>query len=119
MITMRSRNLMWAIIALVSIIAAIAILTSVLYGDRYNSGFYGPYGMMGGFGFWLMPVVGAIALILVVVFIYFLITAISEGSSYDASMDHQTPMVIARERYARGEISENEYDRIIDNLKIK
>ena len=42
------------------VVAAVAIITSILFGGRYYNGAYGPYGMIGGFygmGI-IMPIIG-------------------------------------------------------------
>lgn len=111
------QSLIWLLVGLVAIVAAVSIVASILYGGRYSNGYYGPYGMMGGYGFWMMPIIGAVSLILVVIFIYFLISVLPRSAPQNSAISASTPETIARERYARGEISEDEYSKIINNLK--
>ncbi|MGC9123497.1 MAG: SHOCT domain-containing protein [Thermoplasmata archaeon] len=72
--------------------------------------------MMGGFyGMWIiMRFMGIIMLILGMMFIYFIIEMIRNPGKYD----HSDSMAedIAKERLARGEISEEEYRHIMQNI---
>lgn len=110
-------TLIWFLIGAVALIASIAVVLSIVFGGSYgNSRMYGPYWMMGGFGIWLMPIFAAVALIVVVIFIYFLISLIPRNVKQEPADTSESPVDIARGRYARGELSEEEYKKIIDNL---
>jgi len=112
-------NIIWIFVSLLAIIVTVAIVISVLFGGRYYSGGYGPYAMMGGFyGMWIiMPVMGIILLILGMIFIYFIIETIRTPVKYNHSDDISIAEEIAKERLARGDISEEEYRRIIQNIR--
>ncbi|WP_156778560.1 SHOCT domain-containing protein [Thermoplasma acidophilum] len=115
----RIENLIWVLVGLVAVVAAVAIITSILFGGRYYNGGYGPYGMMGGFygmGI-IMPIMGIISVILVLIFIYFILEAIRGPSQYDHSENVSRAEEIAKERLARGEISEEEYRKIIETIR--
>lgn len=74
-------------------------------GDGHMYG-YGMYGMGGGMFMWI------IILILVVLGAYFLFQKkdISEGST-------ETPIEILKKRYARGEITKEEYEKMKSDLE--
>ncbi len=113
-------NLIWILVALVSVVAAVAIIVSILFGGRYYSGTYGPYEMMGGFygmGI-IMPVIGVISIIFVLIFIYFIFESISGSNrSNEISSSYGRAEEIAKERLARGEISDQEFRNIMDKIK--
>ena len=112
-------NLIWILVALVSAVAAVAIIIAILFGGNYYSGTYGPYGMMGGFygmGI-IMPIIGVISVILVLVFIYFFFEAVRTPESYRPVEKAANAEEIAKERFAKGEISEEEYRQIIETIR--
>ncbi|WP_297027489.1 SHOCT domain-containing protein [Thermoplasma sp.] len=115
----RIENLIWVLVGLVAVVAAVAIITSILFGGRYYNGYYGPYRMMGGFygmGI-IMPIMGVISVILVLIFIYFILEAIRGPVQYEHTESVSRAEEIAKERLARGEITEEEYRRIIENIR--
>ena len=114
-------KMIWALIGLVIVVAAVAIAMFVLFSGRYDSGSFGPYGMMGGYGFYgfgiFMPIIGVVTFIFIILFVYFLLKAM-DGS------DREYPMIntgsaenIAKERFARGEITEEEYNGLIEKIR--
>lgn len=107
--------MIWLLIGLVAIIAAVSIIVSIIFGGMYGNGYFG-YGMMSGYGFWIMPVMGAIALVFVVVFLYFLISVLP-GSHPVEQQGYGPAETLARERFAKGEISEEEYNQILRKLR--
>jgi len=96
------------------VVGAIIIL-SVLSGvflDRdygYWGGMMGP-GMMGGFGFmWLMPILWIVAIGLI---IWAVVAAVRGGESTgQGSPKTDSALEILKQRYARGEISKEEYEQ--------
>lgn len=113
-------NLLWVLTGLVAIMAAVSILLSIFMGGSFSRGAYGQFGMM-GYGFYglgiIMPIIGVISVAFVLVFIFFIFDAArGNGDRYRDGTDN-SPERIARERLARGEISEEEYLRIIENLR--
>jgi putative membrane protein len=115
----RIENLIWVLVGLVAVVAAVAIITSVLFGGRYYNGAYGPYGMMGGFygmGI-IMPIIGVISVILVLVFIYFIFEAVRTTEPYRPVEQTARAEEIAKERFAKGEISEAEYRQMIETIR--
>ncbi|EQB70544.1 MAG: hypothetical protein AMDU1_APLC00055G0002 [Thermoplasmatales archaeon A-plasma] len=112
-------NLMWFIVALVSVVAAVTIIVSILFGGNYYNGTYGPYGMMGGFygmGI-IMPIIGVISVILVLVFIYFIFEDVRTPEPHRPVDRMARAEEIAKERFARGEISESEYRQMIETIR--
>ena len=112
-------NLIWILVALVSAVAAVAIIIAILFGGNYYGGTYGPYGMMGGFYGMeiIMPIIGVISVILVLVFIYFFFEAVRTPESYRPVEKAANAEEIAKERFAKGEISEEEYRQIIETIR--
>lgn len=114
-------NLMWVLVGLVAVVASVSIILSVLFGERYAGGTYGPFGMMGygfyGMGF-IMPIIGVLSVVFVLIFIFFILDA-SRGTERSEPQMHyrQTAEEVARMRLASGEISEEEFNSIMDNLR--
>ena len=69
----------------------------------------------GGGWFWimLMMIIGAIIVVLVV---YLLIRAFYHGELTRGTGVHETPMDIAKRRYAAGEITREEFEKIKKDL---
>lgn len=114
---------MWGFIALVAVIAAMAISISLAYGGSYHGseyGGFGPYWMMGsgfyGIGF-LMPVVGAVAVVIFLLVLYFAFFTTGNHNVASTAANNVSPEDMVRGKYARGEISEDEYRRVMENLR--
>ncbi len=73
----------------------------------------GYYGMMGGFG-WMGMVFNFIILIGVVVLIVWAINRFSNNSNQSAKI--QSPREILQMRYARGEITREQYQQMLNDL---
>ena len=73
---------------------------------------YGGY-MMDGYGGWFM---GLIIIIAVGVLIYFFVIQKKKTDSFSAP-PAETPLDILNKRYARGEISKEEYDQMKTDLQ--
>ena len=115
----RIENLIWVLVGLVAVVAAVAITTSILFGGRYYNGAYGSYGMIGGFygmGI-IMLIIGVISVILVLVFIYFIFEAVRTTEPYRPVEQTARAEEIAKERFAKGEISEAEYRQMIETIR--
>lgn len=95
----------------------LAILITILLVLPVLTPFY-RYGMMGhwmmGFGWWWTPLFGLLFLALIVIGAYYLISGLQEGSrrrSVDRALE------IARERYAKGEITKEVFEEIKRSLQ--
>ncbi len=99
------------VIALVAIMAYIGVY--IIKPVNYSSSNYYGYGMMFGssFGYWyiLMPVMAAVAIIVLFLFL-FLIGAFAEKAG---EVTRYSAVDILKQKLARGEISEEEYERKI------
>ena len=118
------RNLIFVLVGLVAVVAVVSVIAFVVFGGRYYNGYYGPYGMMGGYGFFgmgiLMPIIAAITLIFIILFVYLIIGAFHEPENEDRithSSQVKDAEQIAKQRFARGEITEEEYTKIIETLR--
>lgn len=113
-------RLLWALVVLFVVIAIISFVLSFLFRNGSYTGTYGPFGMMGS-GYYgmgtIMPIVGAISVVLVLVFVYFLADALRGEPRAEQSSSGRSPEAIAKERLARGEITEDEYNGLIQRLK--
>jgi putative membrane protein len=89
---------------------SITLLFSCSSDDRYGP-MYGPGGgwpmMHYGYGGWLMWL---ILVIVVAIAIYFIVQAQKGGSI------RETPLEILKKRYAKGEITKEDYDRMKRDL---
>jgi putative membrane protein len=95
-----------AYLALLPLAALFSCTGDDRYGHMYGSGSGWPmmhYGYGGGF-MWL------ILLIVVAIAIYFVVQSQRGGSI------HETPLGILKKRYAKGEITREEYDRLKRDL---
>jgi len=111
----RVENLIWVLIALVVVIGVIAIVSALLFGGMYRGGGFYP-AMMGGFygmGI-IMPIIGIVSVIAVIIFIYLLIEGLR--SPYEREPPYRAEY-LAKERLARGEITEEEFNRIMEDLR--
>jgi len=88
--------------------------TAVGILGRYEGPSYGPH-MMGG-GWWWMWIVWVVGFVLFVLLIYFLVAGL-RGGERPAEPPRETPLEILQKRYARGEISREEYERMKRDLE--
>ena len=108
-----SRTLVWLLAAFVVSVAAIAIIGAL----AFQGGDYDGYGMMGGgwgWGMAFMVVPGIIFVLILVV----ILGGLDERPScvYPMYTPPQTPLDILNQRLARGEIGQDEYQRIKNQL---
>lgn len=82
-----------------------------MYRDRYEPHMHGEYGIMD----WYHPVLTLIILTLIVWGAIALFRYFKRSGGFDGS--HRDPLEIARERYARGEITKEELSEIRKELK--
>src|SRR4030066_556980 len=96
------------------VIVAILIVVPLIIGlvggwQGYGYGMMGP-GMMGGFGgFWFMPIIMIVFWGLVIWGIVALVRGVSAGST-GPSAQAESALEILKRRYARGEITKQEYE---------
>jgi len=96
------------------VIVAILIIVPLIFGlfggwQGYGYGMMGP-GMMGGFGgFWFMPIIMIVFWGLVIWGIVALVRGVSAGST-GPSAQTDSALEILKRRYARGEITKQEYE---------
>lgn len=90
----------------------------MMYGNGYGTGGYGGYGtMMGGFGGWLFLLFGMLVVVGIILLIVWMVRSM-------AGAQHPGPGVrpaddacsIAKVRFAKGEISKEQYDEICKTL---
>ena len=113
-------KIVWIIVGLIVVVAAIGVISFVVIG---RNGIYshGTYFMMGGFPFYgayiIMPIMAAISILVVFLFLYFII-GLFGGSKMES---HNTTRAedILKERYARGELSIDEYNKMMEQIKMR
>jgi putative membrane protein len=83
-----------------------------------NGNYYNGYGMMGNFG-WIWMVVGTLIFIsLVIGGIYLVSQSTKKQESFTPeTRKYDKAMILLKERYARGEITRDEFSRMKDDLK--
>lgn len=119
---MKSKNnimdIFWIFIGIIAIILVAAIAMGIIYSARYPV--YG-YGMMGGApGMWLFGgVFMIIPLILFFLFIYWIIAAMSNHTSpvyYQEDLHNEQALEVLNLRYARGEITQEQYQKMKEEI---
>ena len=113
-------KIIWIIVALIGAIAVTSIVSFAIYGRYgYTYGF-GPYGMMGGFPFYgmyiIMPIMAVISILVVILFFRYIFGAMGDHMGYSWN-ERSRAEDILKERYARGEISQEEFNRMMENLR--
>ncbi len=107
-------NIFWIFIAIIAIIVVASIAIGIIFSARYPV--YG-YRMMGGYpGMWYFGgIFMIIPLILFFLFIFWIVSAFSHntvgGNYYDYS-NKKDALDILDSRYAKGEISTEEYQKM-------
>jgi len=97
------------IVAILIIVPLIIGLVGGWRGYGYGYGMMGS-GMMGGFGgFWFMPVIMIVFWGLVIWGIVALARGVSRGDA-SSSTPSESPVEILKRRYARGEITKQEFE---------
>lgn len=104
----KSNTLLWLVIALLVSVVVMAVIGALSF-----SGSDGGYGMMSGGWGWGMAfmVIPAIILVLIIV--------VALGGLADKPVyvqTQQTPLDILNQRFARGEISQDDYERVRSRL---
>lgn len=115
MVNRKTNTLIWLVVALAISIAAMAIIAALTFSGTDNG-----FGMMGG-GDWgwgmAFMVVPAIILVLLLVVALGGLDEKPAYNTYPAYVAAQpSPFDILNQRYARGEIAQEEYDRIRSKL---
>ncbi len=115
-----------AIVAIVAaLVAVVVIVMAVLmfsnYGNPYGYGYNGYGGMMGGFGGWGWFLVMPIGLIVLVIVGYVIWRGVGWGSGcgsgrYGSYTEQDNALEILRQRYARGEISKEQFEQMKRDL---
>ncbi|MEM0163721.1 MAG: SHOCT domain-containing protein [Thermoplasmata archaeon] len=106
------KMLIFGIVSIVAVIVVLMVLSTLFYGNYgYYNGYYG-MGMMFGPGIWMM-VFGLIFVALIIGIVIWAIYGVSEEQNHD----RQSALDILEKRYARGEISRDEYLKTREDLK--
>ncbi len=117
-------NMVWILIALVAVMATISVVMSVLFGRPYYNGSYRSFGInmpANGYAYYgiaiMMPIMAIITIIFVVIFVRFLLINIRGTYMERHNMWSNNAENIAKERLAKGEITEEEYRKIIETIR--
>ena len=118
------RSLFYVLIGLVFVVFSVSAVSFFLFGSRFYNGSFVPAGMSSAYGFvgigLMVPIMAATTFIFILVFLYFIIGAFHNNEyAYHYNEPYRTNEAerIAKERFARGEITEAEYTNIIDVLR--
>ncbi|ARD84400.1 hypothetical protein FAD_0486 [Ferroplasma acidiphilum] len=116
-----NKKIIWLIIGLAIFVVALSMVSFFLYGrpdiaTRYSGVYPSATGFPGRFAFIIMPVMAIISILILILFVRF-IMRMAGGSSCRRDMIYDNSEAILRERYAKGEISEEEYKTRLNNLK--
>ncbi len=92
------------------VVVGLIIVLSIVSGSLWDRGYgwFGP-GMMGGFGWWwVLPMLFFMAIVGLI--IWAVVAAVSHSSAPPEAKSGDSALDILRQRYARGEISREEYE---------
>jgi putative membrane protein len=115
-------NMVWILVALVAVMATISVVMAVLFRGYYYNGTYGPFNMpVNGYArigiAIMMPIMAIITIIFVVIFVRFLFANMRGAYMERHGMWSNNAENIAKERLAKGEITEEQYEKIIETLR--
>lgn len=114
------RNLGWIVLALVGIVVVVAVAALALTLGSSGSSGYG--WMMGGDGGWgwmwgVGALIMAIPLILLVVLIFALVRSATPPTVVVPASPMADPVAEARLRYARGELTPEQFRQVLSDLQ--
>ena len=111
-------NFFWLFAGIVVVMAAAGIILSVFFRDGYAGSSYDQFGMMGGYGYngigVFLPIIGVISVIFAMIFMFFILEILRNPQH--SSTNSIEAIEIAKQRLARGEVSEEEYEQIIKTI---
>lgn len=88
-----------------------------MMGGFGSYGWGSGFGMMGGFG-WFGGFIGLLIIVLVIIGVIELIRRSTNGQNIvNKVVSSNTAIEIAKNRYAKGEITKEQYDQILRDLK--
>jgi putative membrane protein len=106
--TDKEKDLIWLVVVFVVLIVILPVL--MMWG-MWGGGFM--HGMMGygGYGWWFMPLIPLAFLVLLVLGVYYLL------KEYTRPRHEERALEILKERYAKGEITREEYMKLKEELE--
>lgn len=111
-------SILWIFVGIVLVMAAVGVILSVFFRGGYAGSNYDQFGMMGGYGYngiaGFMPIIGVISVIFAMIFIFLIAEVIRDP--HQSSTNSTEAKEIAKQRLARGEVSEKEYEKIIETI---
>jgi len=108
----RNRDLVWVFVFLVVLISVLLVMMWGL-GGGYMSGMMG----MMGYGWGFMVLIPIVFLVLIALGAYYLVTG-SAGTGRSASNGGGRVLEILRERYAKGEITREQFLKMKRELEV-
>lgn len=120
----RTNPWLWVGLAVLVLVVLLPLLGWAM-GGMMGPGMmgWGPYGGAAntGWPWWLAMGVGSLMMVLfwgaVIAGGYFLVRALAESGNRGAAIQSETPLDILKRRYAAGEISGEEYERMRQDLE--
>jgi putative membrane protein len=103
---------------LILLLAVLIVLIGILPVLMWGLGIGYMPGMMGmmWYGWWFMPLISIMFLVLIALGAYYLITELA-GQGRSEPRDRGRALEILKERYARGEITREEYMKMREELE--
>jgi putative membrane protein len=103
------------LILLLVVLGVLIVILPVLMWGIGGGYMLGMMGMM-GYGWWFMPLILIVFLVLIVLGAYYLITELA-GQGGSESKGEGRALEILKERYARGEITREQYLKMKEELE--
>lgn len=118
----RPRRIPWLMIGLtvMLVLIGIAVLVVLLFpatfGYHPSASGYGPFGLLGGFFLFFLFILIVLAVVRIVLWSS-RARGLGYGQGYGGGGRRYGAFAIARERYARGEITREQFDQIMQDLQ--
>ena len=111
------KKIFWIFVCIVATVAVIRIAAAIIIGYDFGGSFQGfPFDPFFGFG--IMFILGGIvSVVLVILVLYFIFKVLFENDNNIFPSNSYKAEQILKERLARGEISEDEYNNLMRKIR--
>jgi len=113
---MNLSRILWIVIAFIAVMAALSIVSIFFFGRTPYTGGYGFMGNFPAYGmFVFMPIMAAMSILVIFLILYFVLGFF--GHVDQQIHGYSEAVEILKQRYAKGEISEEEYRKKLSEIR--